>query len=172
MRQLPSRISGKYNGFHVISIDYSDKLRQKFRPINIIYKPVKLNDENILCYYSTDLSKAYRNSCGTAGKVFHEYAFECYYCGKLFARADIQKRHIESCSGISGIVYNFNNQNLVTFEDNFKSNGDLSFALYFGFETTAPTDNYFDPEQTKIFIISYALIVYFHLKLKIPKIIV
>ena len=46
VRQLSSCISEKYNGFHVVSIDYSHKLRKKFSPINIIYKPVKSNDEN------------------------------------------------------------------------------------------------------------------------------
>ena len=61
---------------------------------------------------------------------------------------------------------------MVTFEDNFKSKGDLPFASYFDFETTAPTDNYFDPEQTKIFVVSYTLIVCFHPKLNIQKIIV
>ena len=105
-------------------------------------------------------------------KSFSQYAFECYYCGKFFALADKQKRHIESCSGISGVVYNLSNQNLVTFEDNFKSKGDLPFALYFDFETIAPADNCFDPEQTKMFVVSYAFIVCFHPKLKIPKIIV
>ena len=126
-----------------------------------------------MCYYSTDLSKAYRNSSGESGKkVSHGFAFECYYCGKFFASADRQKRHIESCSGVFGVVYNFSNKNLVTFEDNFKSKGDLAFALYFDFETTAPTDNYFDPEQTKMFVVSYALIVCFHPKLNIQKIIV
>ena len=110
-----------------------------------------------MCYYSTDLLKAYRNSCRESGeKVSHGSAFECYYCRKLFARADRRKRHIESCSGVPGVVYNFNNQNLVTFEDNFKPKGGLPFDLYFDFETTAPTDNYFDPEQTKIFVVSYA----------------
>ena len=54
----------------------------------------------------------------------------------------------------------------------FKSKGDLPSALYFDLETTAPTDNYFDPEQTKMFVVSYALIVCFHPKLKIQKIIV
>ena len=104
-------------------------------------------------------------------KSFSQYAFECYYCGKFFALADKQKRHIQSCSGISGVVYNLSNQNLVTFEDNFKSKGDLPFALYFDFETIAPADNCFDPEQTKMFVVSYALIVCFHPKLNIPKII-
>ena len=47
----------------------------------------------------------------------------------------------------------------------------MPFALYFDFETTAPTDNCFDPEQTKMFVVSYALIVCFHPKLNIPKII-
>ena len=168
VQQLSICISEKYNGFHVISTEYCDKLQKKFRPIDIIYKPVKSIDAKILCYYSTDLSKAYRNSCGeTAKKVSHGYAFECYYCSKFFVREDRQKRHIESCSSVPGVVYNFNNQDLVTFEDNFKSKGDLSFALYFDFETTASTDNYFDPEQTKIFVVSYALIACFYLKLKI-----
>ena len=94
----------------------------------------------------------YRNSCGESGeKVSHGFAFECYYCSKFFAQANRQKCHIESCSGVPGIVYNFNNQNLVTFKDNFKCKGDLPFALYSDFVTTAPTDNYFNPEQTKMF---------------------
>ena len=79
---------------------------------------------------------------------------------------------MENCSGVPGIVYNFNNQNLVTFEDNFKSKGDLPFALYFDFETTSPTDNYFNPEQTKMLVVCYALIACFHPKLKIQKTIV
>ena len=117
----------------------------------------------------TDFSKSYRNSCGDNEKISHGFAFECYYCGKFFARADKQKRNIESCSGVPGTIHDFNNKNLITFEE---SKGDLPFALYFDFKTTAPTDNYFDPEQTKIYVVSYTLIVSFHPKLKIPKIIV
>ena len=41
VRQFSSSINKKYNGFHVISIEYSKKLRKKFKSINIIYKPVK-----------------------------------------------------------------------------------------------------------------------------------
>ena len=39
--------------------------------------------------------------------------------------------------------------NLITFEDNFKSKGDMPMAMYFDFETTAPTNNCFNPEQQK-----------------------
>ena len=79
VRQLSSCIKEKYNGFHIISIEYSQKLRKKFRPVNVIYKPVKSIDEKILCYYAANLSKTYRNSCGESGeKVSHGFAFECY----------------------------------------------------------------------------------------------
>ena len=61
---------------------------------------------------------------------------------------------------------------MITFEENVKSKRNLPYALYFDFKTTAPKDNYFDPEQTKMFVVSYTLIVSFHPKLKIPKIIV
>ena len=43
-------------------------------------------------------------------------------------------------------------------------------AIYFDFETTAPTDNCFDPEQKKMFVMSYVLIVAFHPHLKLRKI--
>ena len=70
---------------------------------------------------------------------------------KVFlARADKQKRHIENCSGVPGMIYNFNNRNLINFEDNFKSKGDMPIAMYFDFEATAPTNNCFDPEQKNV----------------------
>ena len=86
-----------------------------------------------------------------AKKLSHGFAFECYYCGKFFARADKQKRYIENCSGAPGIIYNFNNKNLINFEDNFKSKGGMPIAMYSDFETTALTDNCFNPEQKKNF---------------------
>ena len=100
VRQLSSCINEKYNGLHVISIEYSKKLRTKFKPINIIYKPIKSPEKEVLCFSTNDIPKSYRNSCGgTSDKVSHGFAFECY-CGKFFARADKQKRYIENCTGV------------------------------------------------------------------------
>ena len=45
-------------------------------------------------------------------------------------------------------------------------------AIYFDFETTAPTENCFNPEQKKMFVMSYVLIVSFHPHLNLRKIIV
>ena len=69
---------------------------------------------------------------------------------------------MKSCSEVPGIVYNLNNKNLVSFEGKFSAKGNLPMANYFDYETTAPTDNYFDPEQKKMFAVSYVLIVAFH----------
>ena len=96
VRQLSSCINKKYNGFHVILIEYSKKLRKKFKPIDIIYKPVKSPEKKIQCFYSQDISKSYRNSWGDGENLSHGFVFECYYCGKFFARADKQKIHTEN----------------------------------------------------------------------------
>ena len=60
-----------------------------------------------------------------------------------------QKRHIQNCTGKPGTNYNFNNQCLISYQDNFGKKVDLPFVIYFDFETTAPTDNCVDPEQKK-----------------------
>ena len=59
---------------------------------------------------------------------------------------------MENCSGRLGVVYNFNNQNLISYQDNFHAKGDVPFVIYFDFETTDPTDNCLDPEQKKMFV--------------------
>ena len=81
---------------------------------------------------------------------------------KLFLKKDRHKKHIENCAGVPGVVYNFNTKNLIRFQDNLNAKGDLPFVLYFDFETIAPTDNCFDPEQKKMFVVPYVLIVNFH----------
>ena len=91
---------------------------------------------------------------------------------EIFLRQERQKRHMENCSGVPGAIYNFNTQSLVSFEDSFHAKGDLPFAIYFDFETTAPTDNCFDPKQKTMFVASYVMIVAFHSELKLDKIII
>ena len=41
LRELSSCIVENFNGINIVRVDFSKKLRQPFRPINIIYKPVK-----------------------------------------------------------------------------------------------------------------------------------
>ena len=65
---------------------------------------------------------------------------------------------MENRSGVPGVIYNFNTQILISFEDKFHAKGNLPFVIYFDFETTAPTDNCFDPEQKTMFVVSYVMI--------------
>ena len=74
--------------------------------------------------------------------------------------------------GALGVVHNFNNQNLISYQDNFHAKGDIPFVIYFDFETNAPTDHCFDPEQKKMFAVSYVMIVAFHPELKLNRIII
>ena len=79
---------------------------------------------------------------------------------------------MEHSCGAPHIVYSFNNQNLVTFEDNLGYKGDLPAVAYINFETTAPTDSCFDPEQKRMFVVSYVIILAFHPKLKMDRVII
>ena len=89
--------------------------------------------------------------------------YECYYCNKFFRGKNRRKHHLKVCSGKPGIVYNFCSQTLTSFEDNFSSKGDLPFAIYFDFETTSPFDfEWLNPEDKKMFVMSYVIIVAFH----------
>ena len=73
------------------------------------------------------------------------------------------------CGKKPGVVYDFDLKNIVTFEDNFKYRGDVPFSVYDDFETTAPTDDYLNPENKTMFAVSYSLIFAWHPKLSLPR---
>ena len=127
-----------------------------FKPIDIVYKPTKHPEIEPICYYSNDIAKAYTNFYSVKNKSKRAFScYECYYCQKNFLRREGQKRHMENCSGVPAVIYNFNTQSLLSFEDNFQAKADLSFVIYFDFETTAPTDKCFDHKQTENSICSF-----------------
>ena len=174
LRELSSCTKIKFDGFEIVSVECQRDLRRKFKPINVIYKPVMLTTDPIHCFVTSDMSKCYYSVCSddTRKEITRTgFAYDCYYCHQFFVRKDKFERHIKNCSGIPGIVYNFTTQNLITFEDNLKNKGDLPMIFYFDLETTAPTDSCYDPEQKEMFVVSYVIIAVFHPDLKIKKII-
>ena len=66
-------------------------------------------------------------------------------------------------------IYNFDIQNIVTFEDNIKYQGDVPFAIYADFETTTPNCDFTSPENDTIFSVSYAIVIAWHPKLNLPR---
>ena len=174
MRQLSSCLIEKYSGFTIISIKYQKKQRKLFKPIDIIYKPTKHIEIEPLCYFYEDISKAYSSlhSKGKKGLSRAHKVYRCFYCNKFFVAEPRQKRHMENCSGKPGVVYNFNNQCLTSYQDNFHFKGNVPFVVYFDFETTIPADNCLDPEQKKMLVVSYVMIVAFYPALKLDRIII
>ena len=60
---------------------------------------------------------------------------QCYYCNHFFISEIKQKRHVKNCSGKPGVIYNFNNQSLISYQENFRAKADLPIAIYFDFES-------------------------------------
>ena len=67
--------------------------------IDIIYKPVKKETENIECFFSKRINMAYRTTFNENEKIRHGTAFQCYFCSNYYGRKDKFDRHIENCTG-------------------------------------------------------------------------
>ena len=169
-KTLSSCIHTKFNGFNVAAPYLQKERKRDLYPIDIVYKPVKHAEEIIKCYFVTDIRFAYYGKVPNyLNKQITNRPYECYYCQKFFEKKNIFDRHVKFCSGKPGVVYNFEIQNIVTFEDNIKYQGDLPFALYADFETTAPTSDYLCPENDIMFSVSYSIVIAWHPKLNLPR---
>ena len=59
IRKVSSCIKQKFNGFNIVSVEYDRQIRRDFRPIDIIYKPVKKQNETIQCFFPPQMHLAY-----------------------------------------------------------------------------------------------------------------
>ena len=75
IRDLSSCIFETFNGFNIVRLELDRKLRQKMSPIDIIYKPVKKEDEIIECFFSVKIHLAYRLTFSENKKIRHGSAF-------------------------------------------------------------------------------------------------
>ena len=110
IRELSSCIFEKFNGFNIVRLEFDRKLRQKMSLIDIIYKPVKKETENIECFFSTRVNMVYRSTFNKNEKIREGTAFQCYFCSNYYRRKDKFDRHIKNCTGRPGYVYSFNTQ--------------------------------------------------------------
>ena len=58
----------------------------------------------------------------------------------------------------------------MSFEDNIGNKGNLPLIAYIDFETNAPADNCFNPEQKSMFVVLYTLMFVFHPKLNLKRV--
>ena len=97
IRKASSCIKQKFNGFNIVSVEYNRQIRRDFRPIDIIYKPVKKQNETIQCFFSPQMHLAYRSTFNKRAKTEHSNAYQCYFCSNYFAVKDRFKSHIKNC---------------------------------------------------------------------------
>ena len=125
-------------------------------------------------FFTDDLHLAYRfyycKKKNESYKVTYPITRQCYYRDKYFIWHKSRfYDDVKTCSDIAGIVYKFENQKIILFQNNFKYMRDLPFTVYFDFETTTEDSILHDP---KIFVISYCQFYSFHPDLKQDKIVV
>ena len=112
---------------------------------------VSFGIKKYLAYRTTNLI---RKNC----KIEHTNAYKCFSCSHIFFNFFSKKRfenHIKNDSGVPGSLYKFENQNFITFEDNYKFIGDLLFAVYFDFETTTTAKGGYNSEVCEMYSISF-----------------
>ena len=165
----------RFNGFTIVRLQFDNEIRKEFTPIDIVYKPVIKLQAILNCFFTKQLHLAYKavyNEKTNWEKLKSSCAFQCYFCGKFWVRKQRLELHMKNCTGKPGFVYNFQTRNLLTFEENLKFKRDVPLTTYIDFETTAPTDCSLDPESNKMNVISYVIILAFHPKLQLPRIII
>ena len=167
-RDLSACVEERFNIFELAKILAENLTRQKYRFINIAYKPVSKINQTINCYFTTSMRNAYRevsrkNNVSTT-------ADQCFGCNKFFIKRNALERHMKVCGHIPGITYIFENQNIQTFFNNMKFMGDIPFSIYFDLETTTGKKIYNFDEDATLYSVSYAFVVAFHPSLKIEKI--
>ena len=134
--KISAYIKNKFNGF-TMTVSNSREIEKKdFFPVDIIYKPVRSPDDVIECFFSTNIRFAYRGTHSdlrSPNQLGHSKPYECYYYNHFFANKRTFDRHFRSFSGKPGVVYDFNIQNVVTFEDNLNYKGEIPYCVYADF---------------------------------------
>ena len=174
-KEVSACIIERFNGFTIVRLEFDNQIRKEFTPIDIVYKPVIKLPAILNCFFTKQLHLAYKavyNEKTKWEKLTSTCAFQCYFCGKFWTRKPRLEQHMKNCVGKPGFVYNFQTRNLLSFEENLKFKRDVPLTTYIDFETTAPTDCCLDPESNKMNVISYVIILAFHPKLQLPRVII
>ena len=68
-----------------------------------------------------DKALAYRTSYSYHCKNSQGKCYECYHCSKFYFQKERFYRHVKNCSGISGITYLFDKENLIHFKHQYQN---------------------------------------------------
>ena len=98
IRKVSSCIKEKFNGFHVGLPSLSKSQKKEISPINIIYIPVRSQDEIIQCFFTEGIKHAFRGTYSTGQEIRHANAvYERYYCSSFLSKKNDFDKHIRVC---------------------------------------------------------------------------
>ena len=87
-------------------------------------------------------------------------------------RKNRYKKRVKSFSSILGVLYNFNTQSLVSFEENLKYKDDLPFAGYCAFDGMTTSECSLDMKRNEMLPALHGIILVFHSDLNLYCIII
>ena len=169
--ELSSCVFQKFNGYDLLRTELSRDEKKNLLLLDIVYEPTLDRNKPILCYFSPKICLAFRtcydrNVRGSKQKINSSAAKQCPYCNNFFIKSESKiEEHISTCSGQAGSNFTFDNGKIINYQDNFKKIGDLPFSVYYDFETTTSSVDFF---YVKTYVISYCIIVAFHPDLNLP----
>ena len=165
-RDLSACVEERFNGFHLVRKLAENEMRQNFKLIDIVYKPVRKVNQIMGCYFSFLMRNAYRVTSEKKGQNVST-PDQCFACNKFFIERKYLQRHMNVCGSMPEILYKFENQNIQTLFDNMTFMGDVLFSIYFDFETTPGKKVYNFEEDASLYSVSYTYVVVFHPSLNI-----
>ena len=118
-RDLSSSVREIFNGYNVIKQNLRWKEKIEFTPINIVYEPEHDESIPIPCFFTNKIHLAYRSYVGQMKEgneiVYHRTVKQCPYYENLFAKSHANmKKHTKICGGREGIVYSFDNGDMIS----------------------------------------------------------
>ena len=95
LRTLSSCIKEKFNGFTFGDIRLQTKQKSDLIPVNILYMPVKKENDVIKCFFKNDLKNAYR-ALYLKGSREHsaKTLYECFYCNEFWISKNKYEAHL------------------------------------------------------------------------------
>ena len=173
-RKLSACIRQKFNVYELLRNHLNSIEKRDFIPVDIVSEPTLDEKKNIECFFAPKFFLEYRSTVEKSrkgGKIFnHTNAKQYHYCNNFFIKSDEKmKQHLSICAGKAGYTFSFDNGKIVDYQDRYKNFGDLTFSIYYDFETTTGGVVFFDQKR---YVVSYCIIVAFHPDLKIPRLII
>ena len=155
-RDFSFSIIENFHGYKLIIKDLKSKEKEDFQTIDIVYEPVGNENELVICCFTDNIHLAYRNFVNKKekgeDKISNLTVKQCHYCENFFVKTkDAMEKYKKVCAVKEGIVYTFENGKIISFQDNFKYLGDVSFTVYFDFKTTTGHVVFLGP---KMFVVS------------------